>query len=82
MSTSLGHFFSFNPHKIVYENIALVGVTGAVGRIVFRADSSKKAAYQTLKLLASERSVGKVVNVGGATVPIELFVRARCVRWR
>lgn len=69
----LGHFFSFNPHKIVYENIALVGATGAVGRIVLEQIVQRKLPYQTLKLLASERSVGKVVNVGGATVPIELL---------
>jgi aspartate-semialdehyde dehydrogenase len=57
----------------VYETIALVGATGAVGRIVLEQLSQREFPYKRLKLLASERSVGKEVRVGGETLKIELL---------
>ncbi len=57
----------------MYETIALVGATGAVGRIVLEQLSQRKFPYKRLKLLASERSVGKEVRVGGETLKIELL---------
>ena len=55
------------------QSIALVGATGAVGRIVLEQLSQRKFPYRRLKLLASERSVGKKVRVGDQTLTIELL---------
>ena len=55
------------------ENIALVGATGAVGRIVLEQLELRNFPYKRLKLLASERSVGKEVTVKGETLKIELL---------
>ncbi|QDT02545.1 Aspartate-semialdehyde dehydrogenase 2 [Rubripirellula lacrimiformis] len=57
----------------MYETIALVGATGAVGRIVLEQLVERKFPYKRLKLLASERSVGKEVRVGDETIKIELL---------
>ncbi|TWU59435.1 Aspartate-semialdehyde dehydrogenase 2 [Rubripirellula tenax] len=57
----------------MYETIALVGATGAVGRIVLDQIVSRKLPYKRLKLLASERSVGKEVRVGDQTIKVELL---------
>lgn len=57
----------------MYESIALVGATGAVGRIVLEQLAQRSFPYKRLKLLASERSVGKEVQVGGETLTIELL---------
>lgn len=57
----------------MYETIALVGASGAVGRIVLEQLSQREFPYKRLKLLASERSVGKEVRVGGETLKIELL---------
>jgi len=57
----------------VYENIALVGATGAVGRIVLEQIVQRKLPYRSLRLLASQRSVGTEVRVGGEVVTVELL---------
>mgnify|MGYP001555887826 CR=1 FL=1 len=57
----------------MYESIALVGATGAVGRIVLEQLSQREFPYERLKLLASERSVGKEVSVGSETLKVELL---------
>ena len=57
----------------MYENIALVGATGAVGRIVLEQIVGRQLPYKTLKLLASERSAGCVINVGGTDTKVELL---------
>ena len=57
----------------MYEKIALVGATGAVGRIVLEQISQRQLPYSSLKLLASERSAGKVVEVGGKSITVELL---------
>jgi len=57
----------------VYETLALVGATGAVGRIVLETLEQRKFPYKHLKLLASERSVGREVTVGGKTLVVELL---------
>jgi aspartate-semialdehyde dehydrogenase len=57
----------------VYENLALVGATGAVGRIVLDQLAERKFPYKRLKLLASARSVGKEVEVNGEKITIELL---------
>ncbi len=57
----------------MYETIALVGATGAVGRIVLEQLALRQLPYKRLKLLASERSVGKEIHVAGATIKVELL---------
>ncbi|MGB7344772.1 MAG: aspartate-semialdehyde dehydrogenase [Pirellulaceae bacterium] len=57
----------------MYETIALVGATGAVGRIVLQQLQERKFPYKRLKLLASERSAGQEVRVNGETIKIELL---------
>lgn len=57
----------------MYETIALVGATGAVGRIVLEQLVQRKFPFKRLKLLASERSVGKEVRVAGQSINVELL---------
>ncbi len=57
----------------MYDSIALVGATGAVGRIVLEQLAQREFPHRNLKLLASERSVGKEVTVGGRTLKIGLL---------
>jgi aspartate-semialdehyde dehydrogenase len=57
----------------VYETLALVGATGAVGRIVLEQLSQRKFPFKRLKLLASQRSVGKEVRFDGQTLKVELL---------
>ena len=59
--------------KAVYENIALVGATGAVGRIVLEQIVQRQLPCRSLKLLASQRSAGTVVEVGGQSLTVELL---------
>ncbi len=57
----------------MYDSIALVGATGAVGRIVLEQLVQREFPYKKLKLLASERSVGREVRVSGETIKVELL---------
>ncbi|MCH1493964.1 MAG: aspartate-semialdehyde dehydrogenase [Rubripirellula sp.] len=57
----------------MYENIALVGATGAVGRIVLEQIVQRQLPCRSLKLLASQRSAGTVVEVGGQSLTVELL---------
>ena len=49
----------------MYENVALVGATGAVGRIVRRLLEERDFPFQTIKFLASARSAGKMLTFKG-----------------
>ncbi len=57
----------------MYESLAVVGATGAVGRIVLEQLAERKFPYKRLKLLASARSVGKSMQVNGEPIEIELL---------
>ncbi|MCG8648557.1 MAG: aspartate-semialdehyde dehydrogenase [Pirellulales bacterium] len=57
----------------MYESIALVGATGAVGRIVLEQLVQRQFPYKRLKLLASQRSVGRELTVGDQRLKIELL---------
>ncbi|WP_442507770.1 aspartate-semialdehyde dehydrogenase [Novipirellula sp. SH528] len=57
----------------MYETLALVGATGAVGRIVLEQLAERELPIKRLKLLASERSVGKEVHFRGETLKVELL---------
>lgn len=57
----------------MYETLALVGATGAVGRIVLEQLAQRQFPHKRLKLLASQRSVGKEVQFNGETLKVELL---------
>lgn len=53
------------------ETVAVVGATGAVGRIILQLLAERRFPHQRLKLLASKRSAGGQVEFQGQTLPIE-----------
>lgn len=53
------------------KTLAVVGATGAVGRIVLEEIVARGLPYERLKLLASARSAGKQVEVAGKLITIE-----------
>lgn len=53
------------------KTLAVVGATGAVGRIVLEEIVSRGLPYERLKLLASARSAGQKVEVAGKVITIE-----------
>ncbi len=55
------------------QNLAVVGATGAVGRIVLEQLAARELPINRLKLLASARSVGKEVQFRGQTLKVELL---------
>lgn len=52
-------------------NIAIVGATGAVGAKIMEKLLERSFPYQSIKLLASSRSAGKIIKVAGKTYTIE-----------
>jgi len=57
------------------RNIAVVGATGAVGVEILRVLERRNFPVGKLKLLASERSVGKTLDFRGKPVKVELLKR-------
>jgi len=57
--------------KIVYESVAVVGATGAVGTIILDMLDKRNFPFQTIKFLASKRSAGKTVTFKGKPYTIE-----------
>ena len=57
------------------KNIAVVGATGAVGVEILRVLERRNFPVGKLKLLASERSVGKTLDFRGKPVKVELLER-------
>lgn len=55
------------------KTLAVVGATGAVGQIVLDEIQKQGLPYQNLKLLASSRSAGKIMQVGGKAITVELL---------
>lgn len=55
------------------KTLAIVGATGAVGRIVLEEVVSRGLQYENLRLLASARSAGTMVEVGGRSHRVELL---------
>ncbi len=55
------------------KTLAVVGATGAVGQIVLEEIVRQGLRFQTLKLLASPRSVGKSITVAGQKIVVELL---------
>ncbi|MEM8666365.1 MAG: aspartate-semialdehyde dehydrogenase [Planctomycetota bacterium] len=57
----------------MYDTIALVGATGAVGHIVLEQLSQRELPYKRLRLLASPRSAGVEISVNGQAIPVEVL---------
>ncbi|MBP85860.1 MAG: aspartate-semialdehyde dehydrogenase [Planctomycetaceae bacterium] len=55
----------------MYENVALVGATGAVGSIVRQLFEERDFPFQTIKFLASARSAGKTITFKGTEHTVE-----------
>ena len=55
------------------DTLAVVGATGAVGRIILDMLAARKFPAKRLKLLASARSAGRPVRVGDTTVDVEVL---------
>lgn len=53
------------------KTLAVVGATGAVGKIVLDEIVRQGLQYETLKLLASSRSAGQVIEVAGKAITVE-----------
>ncbi|MBM3953937.1 MAG: aspartate-semialdehyde dehydrogenase [Planctomycetes bacterium] len=53
------------------DTIAVVGATGAVGRIIVRLLVERAFPARRIKLLASKRSAGATLSVAGTSLPIE-----------
>ena len=57
----------------MFDTIAVVGATGAVGRIVLQQLAARQFPHKKLRLLASERSAGKEVRFDGKPITVELL---------
>lgn len=55
------------------KSLAVVGATGAVGQIVLDEIEKQGLSFQHLKLLASKRSVGRKMTVGGQEFTVDLL---------
>ncbi|NBV47169.1 MAG: aspartate-semialdehyde dehydrogenase, partial [Planctomycetia bacterium] len=53
------------------DTIAVVGATGAVGRIILHQLVERRFPARCIKLLASARSAGRTLDVGGTSLPVE-----------
>ncbi len=54
------------------KNVAILGATGAVGREMLKVLEERNFPIGKLKLLASERSVGKLIEFKGEKIAVEL----------
>jgi aspartate-semialdehyde dehydrogenase len=54
-------------------NVAIMGATGAVGEVMLDILEERKFPVKNLKLLASERSVGKIKKYQGRDIKVELL---------
>jgi aspartate-semialdehyde dehydrogenase len=55
----------------VFETIAIVGATGAVGRIIRQLLEQRDFPYRKIKFLASKRSAGTTITFKGEKFPVE-----------
>ncbi|MBP5621511.1 MAG: aspartate-semialdehyde dehydrogenase, partial [Thermoguttaceae bacterium] len=56
---------------MVYDNVAVVGATGAVGTLIIRMLQERKFPYKKMKFLASKRSAGRSIPFNGDSVIVE-----------
>ncbi|HTN75643.1 MAG TPA: aspartate-semialdehyde dehydrogenase [Pirellulaceae bacterium] len=57
----------------MFETLAVVGATGAVGSLILRLLEERNFPYKKIKFLASARSAGKTVKFKGQDHPVELL---------
>lgn len=57
----------------MYESIAVVGATGAVGQIILRLLAERNFPFERIKFLASKRSAGTQVEFKGQKHTVELL---------
>jgi aspartate-semialdehyde dehydrogenase len=57
----------------VFENLAVVGATGAVGRIAISLLEERQFPFKNIKFVASERSAGKTITFKGKDYTIEVL---------
>jgi len=57
----------------VQYRVAIVGATGAVGQELLRVLEQRRFPIRSLRLLASERSVGKTLMFHGEPLPVEVL---------
>ena len=55
----------------MYESIAVVGATGAVGTIILELLEKRNFPFENIKFLASARSVGKQIMFKGVGYTVE-----------
>lgn len=55
----------------MFETIAIVGATGAVGGIIRKLLAEREFPHQRIKFLASARSAGTTIEFGGRQVTVE-----------
>jgi aspartate-semialdehyde dehydrogenase len=55
------------------ETLAVVGATGAVGRIIVEALVARSFPARNIRLLASERSAGRPLEIGGRRFDVEVL---------
>src|SRR5512132_4234785 len=59
-------------------NVAVAGATGAVGEVFLQILAERKFPIRNLRLLASERSVGKKLKFAGHEFPVEVLSKDAC----
>lgn len=57
----------------MFDSVAVVGATGAVGRIMCRLLEARRFPFKQIKFLASVRSAGKELQFAGRTYTVELL---------
>jgi len=67
--------FKKGDRKMKEYNVAIMGATGAVGQVMKDILEERKFPVKNLKLLASERSVGKEMTFQGRKLKVELLTR-------
>lgn len=55
----------------MYDSVAVVGATGAVGTLILRLLQERKFPYKSMKFLASKRSAGKTIMFNGQPIVVE-----------
>ena len=58
-------------NRFVFESLAVVGATGAVGRLIRELLEERNFPLRRIKFLASSRSAGKSISFRGEQVTVE-----------
>ncbi len=55
----------------MYDSVAVVGATGAVGTLIIRMLQERKFPYKKMKFLASKRSAGRELDFNGEKIVVQ-----------